>query len=203
MKRLVAIGLVFLWACSSASTKLPDAASGGDGATQDAAAAADTGTTNNDSGIQTDSGVTPSDSGVPQSDSGNPPQDSGTVTQDSGNPAMDSGVPPQDAGGGSDAEVFDGPHPTPGVCMPDPLGTGNSKNVGAYCTMGGNQCRQYSFANLCAIDLDPTNGSNFCLHLLCGSDSECGEQACCVGNGGPVKACIPAGCGCGDAGVTD
>jgi hypothetical protein len=202
MKRLLAIGLVFAWACSSSTANnLPDGGTSGDGSAQDSASSNDTGTTTpSDSGLPRDAGITPTDSGTGPSDSGIVPTDSGVV-QDSGTAANDAGQP-ADAAGVPDAG-FTMPHPTPGVCMPDPLGTGNSKNVGAYCTQGGHQCSQYTFANLCAIDLDPSNGSNFCLHLPCGSDSECGEQACCVGNGGPIKACIPAGCGCDDAGVPD
>jgi hypothetical protein len=86
-----------------------------------------------------------------------------------------------------------GPHPTPGECQPDPEGTGNSKGVGAYCSSGGSQCASQSFANLCAVELDP-RGGNFCIHVPCQDHDQCGEGACCIGMGSPIKACIPAGC---------
>jgi hypothetical protein len=86
-----------------------------------------------------------------------------------------------------------GPHPTPGVCHPDPTGTGNSKNVGAYCTPGAGQCENFPMSPLCSIDLDP-KGSNFCIRL-CHLPDDCGEGACCTGriDNGP-KACVPLTC---------
>jgi hypothetical protein len=118
--------------------------------------------------------------------------------------------PAMDASSGQDANSLDasggpdiGPHPSPGVCLPDPTQTGNSMNVGAYCTRGGHECAQYnhgpSFA--CAIDLDPQNGDNLCVKLFCSTSADCGEQACCTGNGSPVMACVPLGCVATDAGV--
>jgi hypothetical protein len=114
----------------------------------------------------------------------------------------DAGAHDGGANGGMDAGSADaesGPHPTPGVCMPDALGTGNSMHVGAYCTAGGGQCGQYNLA--CAIDLDPMGG-NFCIKLFCGGNTDCGESACCTGRAGnPIKACVPLGCVDQDAGV--
>lgn len=96
-----------------------------------------------------------------------------------------------------------GPHPTPGQCTPDPTSTGNSKNVGAYCTAGGGQCAAYPAGNarLCAIDLDPSGGS-FCIKIGCSDHQACGEEACCTGRPGqPVHACVPKGCLAPDADV--
>lgn len=101
----------------------------------------------------------------------------------------DSGAPP-DAG------------KTPvGDCNPDPTSTGNARNVGMYCTEGGNQCSANPSAKFCAIDLDP-EGGRFCIQLGCTSHEACGEKACCTGReNNPIKACIPSGCVADDAGT--
>lgn len=97
---------------------------------------------------------------------------------------------PETPGAGPDA----GPHATPGICLPDPLGTGNNLNVGAYCSPGGNQCAQYDNARLCSIDLDP-EGDNFCIRIGCRSHDDCGNQGCCTGRAEvSTKACVPKGC---------
>lgn len=97
--------------------------------------------------------------------------------------------------GGADASAADAtPHPTPGICMPDPGGTGNELNVGAYCTPGGGECSNYDNARLCSIDLDP-EGDNFCIRVGCRNHESCGTQACCTGReDNPIKACVPKGC---------
>jgi hypothetical protein len=99
---------------------------------------ADTGVANPaDTGVANpaDTGVAnPADTGVAPTDTGVAPADSGVVD-----------LP--DAGSMTDAG--------PGICVPPAGYTGNSKNVGAACTPGGGECRQYSFAGLCSIDLDP------------------------------------------------
>lgn len=132
---------------------------------------------------------------------------------DSGFSSADSGVTATpDAGPIPDT----GPRPSPGVCEPDPTQTGNSNNVGAYCSAGGQQCRQYDFARVCAVDVDP-EGGNFCIKIVCSDHAACGEEACCTGrDGNPIRACVPKGCvtmhptdPCppvgtrGDSGVTD
>jgi hypothetical protein len=94
-----------------------------------------------------------------------------------------------------DASVADaGPHASPGVCRPDPTGTGNELNVGAYCSPGGDECGAFEEAPLCAIDLDP-EGDRFCIRVGCDNHEECGSQACCTGRvETPTKACVPKGC---------
>ena len=82
----------------------------------------------------------------------------------------------------------------PGTCTPAAGFAGNSKNVGAYCTQHGGQCQQYGLS--CSIDLDP-RGGNFCILVLCGTDADCGENACCTGdpmNPQSERACIPVLC---------
>ncbi len=114
-----------------------------------------------------------------------------------GSSGSDAGVDAGDAGsdGGFDAGYNPSP---PGTCMPNPGSTGNSLNVGAYCTPGGNQCAQYG--NLvCSIDVD-TSGGDFCILLSCESNSACGNDACCTGNGGAINACVPILCLVNDAG---
>ncbi|MHB8418830.1 MAG: hypothetical protein ACYDCL_12190 [Myxococcales bacterium] len=87
---------------------------------------------------------------------------------------------------------------SPGVCTPAPGQTGNSLNVGAYCTKGNGQCANYGGPagnNLaCSIDLDPSGG-NFCILLPCSQDSDCGPDACCTGDPcNPIHACVPIQC---------
>lgn len=129
---------------------------------------------------------------TPQADA-TPGQDA-TPVGDAG-PSADA-LPGQDASTSPDATLGPdtGPHPSPGICEPDPTQTGNANNVGAYCTAGGQECRQYTTARICAIDVDPSGG-NFCIKLVCNSHDTCGEGACCTGRAGnPVKACVPKGC---------
>lgn len=105
--------------------------------------------------------------------------------------------------GAQDAGVDAGPPvgPSPGVCAPSTGQTGNSLNVGAYCTHGGGQCAQYSNGALaCAIDLS-TSGGDFCILIGCMQNSDCGNAACCTGNGGPINACVPSGCLVADGGA--
>ncbi len=142
---------------------------------------ADTGVANPaDTGVANpaDTGVAnPADTGVAPTDTGVAPADSGVVD-----------LP--DAGSMTDAG--------PGICVPPAGYTGNSKNVGAACTPGGGECRQYSFAGLCSIDLDP-QGDNFCIHIGCRDHATCGEMACCTGRAGSaIHACVPKGCLVGD-----
>lgn len=89
---------------------------------------------------------------------------------------------------------------SPGVCPPPPGASGNSKNVGAYCTPNGGECTKYSASLRCSIDLDP-RGDKFCILLGCQSHGECGELACCTGDpGNPVHACVPLECVVDDSG---
>jgi hypothetical protein len=84
---------------------------------------------------------------------------------------------------------------SPGTCLPTIGDTGNSKNVGAYCTKGGGQCSDYPNTSLqCSSDLS-AQGGNFCLFLGCTLDTDCGEDACCTSPAGSgIHACIPIGC---------
>lgn len=99
-----------------------------------------------------------------------------------------------------DSGVDSGPTPSPGNCYPTSSDTGNSKNVGAYCTKSGGQCSDYSSTSLqCSSDLS-AQGGNFCLLVGCSQDTDCGEDSCCTAPvGSPISACIPIGCF--DAGV--
>ena len=95
------------------------------------------------------------------------------------------------------------PGTTVGTCAPSPGFEGNSKNVGAYCTESGGQCSSYPNgpALLCAADVAPAGCTKgiFCL-VLCSTDSDCGEGACCAGESPTSpKACVPNGCF--DAGI--
>ncbi len=113
----------------------------------------------------------------------------GSVTLFDAGPILDSGP-----------KLDDAAPPSLGSCTPAPGDTGNSKNVGAYCTKSGGQCSTYPNPSVqCSIDLS-AQGANFCILIGCLADGDCGEDACCTGqSGNPIHACVPNGCF--DAGV--
>jgi hypothetical protein len=94
--------------------------------------------------------------------------------------------------------------PSPGVCIPNPEQTGNSMNIGAYCTKAGHQCSMYNHGPtfVCAADVS-MRGGNFCIKIGCGSMSDCGEAACCYHDPSAplIGACLPQQCVQTDAGV--
>lgn len=83
-----------------------------------------------------------------------------------------------------------------------PGDAGNSKGVGKYCTAGGNQCAGSSYATVCLADLGQKE--NFCTHLSCANNAECGEKAHChkemAGSACVPDACEPPGTGGGGGG---
>jgi predicted small lipoprotein YifL len=82
------------------------------------------------------------------------------------------------------------------ACHPAPGFEGNSRNVGAYCTVGGGECSNWgpSGATACAKDLDP-EGDTFCILVGCQSNAACGDDACCTGrSAGGIHACVPRLC---------
>ncbi len=166
---------------------------GGTSATGGGTAAAGGGTASSGGGTTSSGGGTASTGGGTAS-SGGGTAASGGGSASSGGGSAASGGGTSGAGGGMacvPTEV--------GACTPNECATGNEINVGAYCTKGGNQCRQYSNLS-CAIDLS-SDGANFCIKLLCSANSDCGAKACCVGDGSSIiKACIPIECEVDDGG---
>jgi hypothetical protein len=82
------------------------------------------------------------------------------------------------------------------ACHPAPGYEGNSKNVGAFCSVGGGECAAWgpSGATACAKDLDP-EGDTFCILVGCRSNAACGEEACCTGRTETgIHACVPRKC---------
>lgn len=195
---LCCLSLLLVLACGSEKTPSGSSDSGQSRADTGVSTVVDTGVNGPvDSGVNgnVDTGVAnPADTGVAN------PADTGVANPaDTGvaNPA-DTGVAPADSGVVDLPDAGSMTDAGPGICVPPAGYTGNSKNVGAACTPGGGECRQYSFAGLCSIDLDP-QGDNFCIHIGCRDHATCGEMACCTGRAGSaIHACVPKGCLVGD-----
>jgi hypothetical protein len=88
-----------------------------------------------------------------------------------------------------------------GMALPGPAcakegDTGNDKGVGQFCTKGGNECAQDSFASFCLADVASGEFANFCTST-CADTSECGEGASCLGGSSGQRACIPTHCSLG------
>lgn len=77
--------------------------------------------------------------------------------------------------------------PTESCIKPGDLG--NSKGVGAHCTQGGGECKQYKLA--CLADLGQKQ--EFCTKLFCKTDADCGEEAVCHQDAAG-SACVPKKC---------
>jgi hypothetical protein len=86
---------------------------------------------------------------------------------------------------------------------------GNSIGVGRYCTPGGGECADTPnrAAPFCTAD-QSDEGLWFCTRT-CADDDQCGENARCLGQGGPM-GCVPEFClgddpdaGAADAGPDD
>jgi hypothetical protein len=76
---------------------------------------------------------------------------------------------------------------------------GNSLGVGKYCTPGGGECTGQP-AGLCTADVGEDEW--FCVKVGCQMDSDCGEMAQCVMQGG--SGCVPSKClGPADGGTGD
>jgi hypothetical protein len=174
---------------------------GGSAGTGGGTASSGGGTAANGGGTASSGGGTASSGGGTAS-SGGGTAASGGGTAASGGGTASTGGGTAASGGGSGAGGGAACTPSPaGTCMPTECSTGNSINVGAYCTKGGQQCNQYNNNLSCAIDLSP-DGANFCIKILCFSNSDCGAQACCTGDAsqGSIKACVPMGCVVTDGG---
>jgi hypothetical protein len=85
-----------------------------------------------------------------------------------------------------------------GSACGQPCDEGNNLGVGRYCTKGAGQCDKNEGLGsglfiFCTIDEDPTAPDAFCTGP-CSTDSQCGENAYCDGQGGQ-SGCVPASCG--------
>ncbi len=93
--------------------------------------------------------------------------------------------------------VSDAGNTLPGTCQPAPGFAGNSKGIGAYCTVDGGQCA----SGLDCSGAEPGGTGNFCMSIgACTIDTDCGADACCVLEEGIVHVCLPLLCS-SDAGT--
>jgi hypothetical protein len=76
-----------------------------------------------------------------------------------------------------------------GVPCAEPGAMGNDLGVGQYCQTDGD-CNGLS-ASFCTVAHEPS-APPFCT-MPCFGDGDCGQDATCEDNGGPLKGCVP-GC---------
>jgi hypothetical protein len=102
-----------------------------------------------------------------------------------------------------------------GVCNSDlgaqpsacgrPCDTGNSLGVGKFCLdkkIPSDDCKENSKATLCSSIQNGggPNDSYVCTFPCTAGQTDCGENAHCECNGGPLCGCIPNRCGAGMTG---
>jgi hypothetical protein len=76
------------------------------------------------------------------------------------------------------------------VLCAEPGAVGNSLGVGKYCQSQADCAGQE--ASFCTVVTSP-DAPPFCTKICFGTDpDECGEDASCEGDGGPLKGCTPA-----------
>lgn len=103
------------------------------------------------------------------------------------------GCSSSDSSSGTQAAAGSGgskPTPNPNTCV-QPGDKPNSIGVGAPCTPGGEECKQYKLL-FCLADVGQEEW--FCTQLGCKFDNECGDGAVCHKEGSS-SACVPAKCG--------
>lgn len=71
----------------------------------------------------------------------------------------------------------------------EPGALGNAGGVGEYCTAGGGECDDNDGATYCTIDYQD-GAPPFCTMPCFGAD-DCGEDATCADDGGPLMGCAP------------
>ena len=126
------------------------------------------------------------------SDSGDStgPIDDGSDDDDDGSGGGDGtgdGMDDDDGDGGDEAGSPDG-GATEEACA-EPGAIGNAGGVGEYCTAGGGECDDNDAATYCTIDYQD-GAPPFCTMPCFGAD-ECGEDATCADDGGPLMGCAP------------
>lgn len=70
-----------------------------------------------------------------------------------------------------------------------PGAVGNAGGVGEYCTAGGGECDDNDEATYCTVDYQD-GAPPFCTMPCFGAD-ECGDEATCADDGGPLMGCAP------------
>lgn len=70
-----------------------------------------------------------------------------------------------------------------------PGALGNAGGVGEYCTPGGGECDDNDEATYCTVDYQD-GAPPFCTMPCFGAD-ECGDDATCADDGGPLMGCAP------------
>jgi hypothetical protein len=70
-----------------------------------------------------------------------------------------------------------------------PGAVGNAGGVGEYCTPGGGECDDNDAATYCTVDYQD-GAPPFCTMPCFGAD-DCGDDATCADDGGPLMGCAP------------
>ncbi len=91
-----------------------------------------------------------------------------------------------------------GGDPTPAASCVKPGDVGNDKGVGTYCSPGGKQCANQTFATFCLADVQQDQW--FCTKISCKADADCGTDAVCHMDP-QGSACVPAKCEGGTGGA--
>jgi hypothetical protein len=89
--------------------------------------------------------------------------------------------------GGDEAGAPDGGATEEACAAPGAIG--NAGGVGEYCTAGGGECDDNDAATYCTVDYQD-GAPPFCT-MPCFGPDECGEDATCADDGGPLKGCAP------------
>ena len=125
------------------------------------------------------------------SDSGDdpPPVDDGSDDGDGDDGDGDDGDGDDggDDDGGDEAGAPDGGSTEEACASPGAIG--NAGGVGEYCTPGGGECDDNDGATYCTVDYQD-GAPPFCTMPCFGAD-ECGEDATCADDGGPLMGCAP------------
>lgn len=103
-------------------------------------------------------------------------------------PADDSSDDGSDDGGGPDGSTGGEPDAGGGPACASPGAEGNEIGVGRYCTPDGDECADLD-ASICTVAIQD-DAPPFCTKF-CFSDDDCGSDATCEDNGGPVSGCAP------------
>ena len=114
---------------------------------------------------------------------------------DDGNDDGDGDDGDGDDGDGDDGDDDGGDNPgapdsgtTEEACA-SPGAVGNAGGVGEYCTAGGGECDDNDAATYCTVDYQD-GAPPFCTMPCFGAD-ECGDDATCADDGGPLMGCAP------------
>ncbi len=120
-----------------------------------------------------------------------PPVDDGNDDGDGDDGDGDDGDGDGDDGGDDDGGDNPG-SPDSGTteeACASPGAVGNAGGVGEYCTPGGGECDDNDAATYCTVDYQD-GAPPFCTMPCFGAD-DCGDDATCADDGGPLMGCAP------------